>query len=172
MSRFLHMGNFKEKILSRMGMRTPDWTTPLMQSGARWWPGRECFTPWRIYVAMSLYGELHKWISWVQGVSGHQTREPPFQYYAIILTWNRLRRVIIMLLYISSYGELRERYLESKGVRAYRLEDPPSANLAPPGDLEGSASHHKIKQEMRRDQAKHQRPLKSHARQCQISTKR
>ena len=36
----------------------------------------------------------------------------------------------------------RKKYLESKGPPDTRLENPPSANLAPPGDLEESASHH------------------------------
>ena len=37
---------------------------------------------------------------------------------------------------------LGQRYRGSNGVRAYRVEDGALGNLAPPGDLEESASHH------------------------------
>ena len=37
---------------------------------------------------------------------------------------------------------LSQRYGGSKGVRDHRLGEPPLGNLAPPGDLEDSASHH------------------------------
>ena len=35
----------------------------------------------------------------------------------------------------------KEKYSESKGFPACGLEDPPSGNLAPTGDLEETASH-------------------------------
>ena len=38
----------------------------------------------------------------------------------------------------------RESYGVTKGSPAHRLEDTPLGNLAPPGDLEESASHHGI----------------------------
>ena len=36
-----------------------------------------------------------------------------------------------------------QRYHKSKGVREYRLEEPPLGSLAAPSHLEESASHHK-----------------------------
>ena len=46
---------------------------------------------------------------------------------------------------------LSQRYGGSKGCRACRLEDGVLSNLAPPGDLEESASHHFLtKQKIRR----------------------
>ena len=42
----------------------------------------------------------------------------------------------------SSFDELEPEISWIKGVRAHRVEDGALGNLAPPGDLEESASHH------------------------------
>ena len=43
--------------------------------------------------------------------------------------------------------DLSQSYQGSKGVREYRLEEPPSANLAAHAYREESASHHEIARE-------------------------
>ena len=54
---------------------------------------------------------------------------------------NLIKMIVINVVFFHMVN-VRERYLESKGSPVTRLEDPPSGNLAPPGVLEESASHH------------------------------
>ena len=52
--------------------------------------------------------------------------------------WGTMSRILHLI-------DMGLRYGRSKGVREYRLEEPPLTHLAAPSDLEESASHHYVR---------------------------
>ena len=96
------------------------------------------------HVEISSFDELEPEISLVKGVIGNPTGgTTPRPIWRPLVTGRRVRRTMIMTnVEFSSFGELEPEISLVKGVTGTPSGGTPQGNLAPPGDLEESASHH------------------------------